>query len=146
MENAAKALLIAAGVLIAILLLTLFAYLFSQMAGSASTIYSVLEESEISEFNQQFLNYDGRGISAGTTPLSVQDVATLINLAQDSKNDSKFAAKVEIRYEGNDLTEAENYITWLEANQASTITYNCKQVHINTTTLLVDYVVIETHT
>lgn len=146
MENAAKALLIAGAVLIAILLLTLFTYLFSQMADSTSNIYTILERSEISEFNQQFLNYEGRGIRENTTPLTVQDVATLINLAQDSKNNSKFAATVEIRYGNNDLTVTKNYISWLEANKASTTTYNCTQVHVNEDTLLVDYVLIENHT
>ena len=42
MENASKALLIAGGVLIAILLLTLFSYLFRQMASSTSNIYENL--------------------------------------------------------------------------------------------------------
>ncbi len=146
MENASKALIIAGGVLIAIFLLTLFTYLFSHMAESTSGIYSMLDQAEISEFNQKFLNYEGRGITAGTTPLTIQDVATLINLAQEAKNDSRFAATVEIRYGNTNLTESQNYITWLEANKTSNTTYNCKQIHVNTTTLLVDYVVIEIHT
>ena len=52
MENASKALIIAGGVLIAIFLLTLFTYLFSHMAESTSGIYSMLDQAEISEFNQ----------------------------------------------------------------------------------------------
>ena len=62
MENASKALLIAAGVLIAILILTLFSYLMRQMGSSTSGIYSKLSQREITEFNQKFLNYEGRGI------------------------------------------------------------------------------------
>ena len=57
MENASKALLISGGVLIAILILTLFSYLFSKMAGSSSNIYAALEKHEKDEFNQQFINY-----------------------------------------------------------------------------------------
>ena len=94
MENASKALLIAGGVLIAILLLTLFSYLFRQMASSTSNIYENLEKHEITEFNQQFLNYEGRGVETGKSPLKVQDVASLINLAQDSKNSFKYGVKV----------------------------------------------------
>lgn len=54
MENASKALLISAGVLIAILLLTLFSYLMRQMGGSTYGIYSKLSQREITEFNQKF--------------------------------------------------------------------------------------------
>ncbi|MFR2197112.1 MAG: hypothetical protein ACLS5Y_06125 [Clostridia bacterium] len=54
MENASKALIIAGGILIAILLLTLFSYLFGQMASSTSSIYQTIEKHEKDEFNQQF--------------------------------------------------------------------------------------------
>lgn len=146
MENASKALLIAGGVLIAILLLTLFTYLFRQMSENTSSIYETLEKSEIAEFNQQFLNYEGRGNIPGSTPLTVQDVATLINLAQDSSKNSKFLTTVQILYRGNNLASNQNYVTWLKDNLTSSLTYNCTEVHVDTSTLLVDYVVIENHT
>ena len=95
MENASKALLIAGGVLIAILILTLFAYLFGQMAENTSNIYNTIEQSEIAEFNQKFINYEGRGIGElSDKPLTVQDVATLINLAQDNNKNPKFPTKL----------------------------------------------------
>ena len=61
MENASKALIMAGGVLLAMLLLSLGTYLFKNMGVSSSNVYSKLEESDITEFNQQFLNYDDRG-------------------------------------------------------------------------------------
>lgn len=61
MENASKALLISAAVLIAILLLSLFAYLMTKVSENTSRIYAIMEQSKITEFNQQFLNYEGRG-------------------------------------------------------------------------------------
>ncbi len=101
MENASRALIMAGGVLIAILLLTLFSYLFGQMASGTSSVYQTIEKHEIDEFNQQFLNYEGRG----KTPLhrktetgedeiyynylKPQDVATLLNLAQNAKKKFK---------------------------------------------------------
>jgi hypothetical protein len=68
MENASKALLIAAAVLIAILLLTLFSYLMTRMSENTARIHAIMEQSEIAEFNQQFFNYEGRGtnIKLGT--------------------------------------------------------------------------------
>lgn len=89
MENAAKALLIAGGVLIAVLLLSLFAYLNQKMASSTANIYDMLNEHEIAEFNQQFLNYENR-------ILTVQDVATLINLAKENDKTQKFPTKINV--------------------------------------------------
>lgn len=91
MENASKALLIAGGVLIAILLLTLFSYLFTQMASSTSSIYNSMSKHEIDEFNQQFLNYEGK------EELTVQDVETLINLAEDARKNKKIEVKIWVR-------------------------------------------------
>lgn len=142
MENASKALLIAGGVLIAILLLTLFSYLFRQMASSTSNIYENLEKHEITEFNQQFLNYEGRGVEIGKSPLKVQDVASLINLAQDSKNSFKYGVKVEIRLNGVDIASTQNSKDWLKNNINTDVQYKCVSVHTNSDTLLVDYVEI----
>ena len=132
MENAAKALLISGGVLIAVLLLTLFSYLFGKMSEGTSKAYDDMEKHEISEFNQQFLNYEGRN------DLTVQDVATLINLAIDSEKNSKFRAKVEIKYGGNNIAsnsqEAKN---WLSNTAKSSKKYKCKSIKISKTTLLV---------
>lgn len=140
MENASKALLIAGGVLIAILLLTLFSYLFGQMGASTSNIYEVMEKHEIAEFNQQFLNYEGRGVNAGTSPLTAQDVATLINLAQESEKNSKFGAKVEIIYGGSNIAKSQNFNNWLENNLNKK--YKCKSIEIDNETLLVNRVEI----
>lgn len=154
MENASKALLIAAGVLIAILILTLFSYLMRQMGSSTSGIYSKLSQREITEFNQKFLNYEGRGIySVGKdnegndlyNPLTVQDVATLINLARDSKENHKYLNEVKIIYQTENLADTENYIHWLETNKNSHQQYNCREVKIDTSTLLVNEVIIENH-
>ena len=78
MENASKALMIAGGALILILLFTVMNYVFRNMGSSSSEIYDTMSESEITEFNQQFLNYDGR------TDLTIQDVVTIVNLAKDN--------------------------------------------------------------
>lgn len=91
MENAAKALFIAAGVLLAILLLTLFSYLSSQMADSVRDIYDLLEQSDVSEFNQQFIAYEGR------SNLTIQDVVTIVNLAKDANKAQDAPAPVNVQ-------------------------------------------------
>ena len=133
MENASKALLISGGVLIAILILTLFSYLFSQMAGSSSNIYAALEKHEKDEFNQQFINYEGK------KELKVQDVATLINLSKNSKDNSKFKTEVKIMVGSTDVSSQESN-NWLKDNVSSNKKYKCTSVHINSDTELVDKV------
>lgn len=133
MENASKALIIAGGVLIAVLLLTVFSYLFGKMASSTSSIYETLEKHEIDEFNQQFLNYEGKD-------LKVQDVATLINLAEDSKNNSKLRAEVKITLEGSTQNSEDLLKTNIDTRDI--YKYKCDSVHINPNTLLVDEVKI----
>lgn len=150
MENASKALLISGGVLIAILLLSLFAYIIRQIGASTAGIYSTLEQHEISEFNQQFINFEGRGVLKNTSPLTVQDVATLINLARDNNEKAKFPTEIAIyngtKVDSNDLAKSENYIEWLDTNKTANNTYKCSEVHINETSKLVDYVLIEQYT
>ncbi len=151
MENASKALIMAGGVLIAILLLTLFSYLFGKMASGTSSVYHTIEKHEIDEFNQQFLNYEGRGIVTRKNAegeevinyLTPQDIATLINLAQNSENNSKFRNKVEIYLDGISMTD-EIKKNWLQNNGNKDTKYKCRTVNINSDTLLVDKVYIET--
>ncbi len=151
MENASKALIIAGAVLIAILVLTLGMYVFRMMADSSARIYSELEQSEISEFNQKFLNYDQRGIKDGDgkaiNPLNVQDIATIIHLSQDNTKSGKLPTKVIVKVE----TEAE--IVEMQDIGEDDINkllqdnidkeYYCKNVKINSKTELVELVEIE---
>lgn len=80
MENASKALLIAGGVLIAMLVASLGVYFARNFSDQTARIYEQMESSKRTEFNQQFMAYD----SAGETTLSIQDVVSIINLAKDS--------------------------------------------------------------
>lgn len=133
MENASKALIMAGGVLIAILLLTLFSYLFTKISSSTASVYDNLEKHEIDEFNQQFLKYEGK------TDLTVQDVATLINLVQDSKKNSSISAEVTIKI-GTENVSSKKAMEWLDSNKTSDKTYTCTTVTTNQNTLLVNFV------
>lgn len=136
MENASKALIIAGGVLIAILLLTLFTYLFSKMATGTSKIYDMMEQSEIAEFNQKFLNYKGRN------DLTVQDVVTIINLAKDGTDGPNAKASVTVKLDGIIVTST---VLDLLSSANPEKKYTCQQVIVNTDTLLVKEVQIKTN-
>lgn len=90
MENASKALIIAGGVLIVILVLTLFAYINTKMGSGTHNLYSRLEDHDITEFNQKFLNYDDN------KNLKIQDVVTLINTADNANKNNNIGAQVEV--------------------------------------------------
>ncbi len=136
MENASKALLISAGVLMAILLLSLFAYIIRQMGASTSGIYSTLSQHEISEFNQKFLNYEGR------ENLSIQDVVTIVNLAKDNNKSEKRPTIIEVKVDDLSLANKTlDEINNLIKDNLNT-TYSCSEVKISTSTLLVYEVII----
>lgn len=155
MENASKALLISGGIILAVLLLTLFSYLIRQMGDSTAGIYSKLSEHDISEFNQKFLNYERRGIDFVVdeegnkiyNPLTTQDLVTLINLAKDNNENPKFPTTISIFMGSTGGTNlvSKDYIDLLKKKKDSLQTYNCEIVHINSETMLVDYIIIKYH-
>ena len=113
MENASKALLIAGAMLLLILVLTFSVYLVRRIGGQTSELYSDMEQSKIDEFNQKFFNYDGRGTKKDTegkwiNPLTIQDVVSIINLAKDNNQNSKFPTTVKVKVDGNERQDSTN--------------------------------------
>lgn len=80
MENASKALLMAAGVLIGLLILSLAVYLFANFSSTSNQIHEKIEQDQINQFNAQFTIYQGRNDN------TVYDILTVINLAKDNNN------------------------------------------------------------
>lgn len=76
MENASKALMIAAEVLIGVLLLSLMATIIYAFTNYQAQIEENYKSKEINEFNIRFLVYQGKDLTA-------QDVVTIYNMAQD---------------------------------------------------------------
>lgn len=90
MENATQALLIAAGVLIGIIILSIAVYVFNLYAGHASDIYGQMEATEIAKFNNKFLKY------SGLKDLTIQDIITVKNYALESNK------KLDVNYNPSD--------------------------------------------
>ena len=85
MENASKALLMAASILMGILILSLGVYLYMNFSATSKQINKQIEENQISQFNGQFLQYDGmidRDTKTGN--LTIYDVITIVNLATEN--------------------------------------------------------------
>ncbi len=85
MENASKALLIAAGVLIGVLILSMAVYLAHVLGEYAAETQSKIDENSVAQFNARFLQY------AGLTQLTIQDVITVKNYAlENNKEDVNY--------------------------------------------------------
>ena len=78
MENASKALLMAAGVLMGVVILSLAAYLFVTFSSSADDVKSEIANNQLNKFNSQFLAYEQR------EDLTVYDILTAVNIAENN--------------------------------------------------------------
>ena len=99
MENASKALLMVAGVLMGILILSLAVYLFVTFGAASAGSHKQIEQSRIDEFNSQFLKYEGKD------DVTIYDVITAANAAT-SNNESYELPKV------NSIINDDNYSTY----------------------------------
>ena len=83
MENASKALLIAGGMLIALLIIGALVLRFNQIGDYDKGLHSIEKISQIAEFNMDFERYiDDQGITGA-------DVISLINKVNDYNNKAK---------------------------------------------------------
>ena len=79
MENASKALMMAAGILIGVAILSLAVYLFVSFGSASAEIHEQNDANRINEFNTQFTSYVGK------EDITIYDVITVANLATEWK-------------------------------------------------------------
>ena len=92
MENASKALLIAAAVLIGVMLLSTMVYLFMNFGNFSSTTYSKIEQAQLDQFNIKFLQYTGSTLQIDDwgnektvdVLCTTHDIISLANLARQN--------------------------------------------------------------
>ena len=77
MENATKALLIAGGVLISIIILTIGITLYSIFSNQAKEYNQIISTTEIQKFNSKFDVYVGR------EDITAQEIVSVVNLAKE---------------------------------------------------------------
>ena len=78
MENASKALIMAAGILIGVAILSLAVYLFVSFGSASTKIHEQNDANRINEFNTQFTSYVGK------EDITIYDVITVANLATEN--------------------------------------------------------------
>ena len=78
MDNASKALIIAGGMLIAIMVASLFVYLFTSYGSYAEDMYDRINERQLAEANNEYTRYEGSDEN------TIYDVVSVINKAKDN--------------------------------------------------------------
>lgn len=154
MENASKALTIAAEILIGVLLLTLLVFLFRAMGSFSNTVNSNIEAKNISEFNNPFEHYRGRN------DITAQDIVTMGNLAKQYNNQME-STQIEVIVNGvsniyhkahslNDKTTyefIEDYSTIKKTTNGQTVTeivyFKCKEMTYHNQTGRIHKIVLE---
>ncbi len=75
MENASKALLIAGGILISLLVLAIMVYVFASYRGNVISYQQTVATTEIQKYNENFLKFQGR------EDITIQEIISLVNYA-----------------------------------------------------------------
>ena len=78
MENVSNALLIAGGVLIGVLILTIGVYLYTMFGEGSASLSDQLTQRQIDEFNAQFYKYENQDT------IRIHDIISIANLAKQN--------------------------------------------------------------
>ena len=90
MENASKALIMAASVLIGIMILSLAVYLFTTFGATSARLHEQQATDRLNQFNSQFTSYEGK------SGLTIYDVITVANLATENNKYYQLDRKISI--------------------------------------------------
>lgn len=119
MENATNALLMAGGVLIGILILSLAVYLFTTFGGTAAKVNDQNAQVQLTQFNAQFTKYEG------ITTNTIYDIITVAGLAKENNiyynYDPEYLITVYMGYNPINPDARETLIGSFSKN-----TYSCK--------------------
>ena len=165
MENASKALIMAAEILLGIMIISIGVYLFNILGQYSADTTAVIEEAQITQFNEQFYRfYSGSGGSAQECTIhdivGVAHLANKINLdngfeTEEDASDTSYYIQVDLQIGARTyrhietMTEAdlinlvkENDITYTgsgENTTADTKKFRCQEPGIGEYTRLVNY-------
>ena len=87
MENASKALLMAAGFLMGLLILSLMVYLFVSFGSNAEEMRGQIERDRLAQFNSQFTSYQGKD------GITIYDIITVAGFATENNKYYGFSKK-----------------------------------------------------
>lgn len=92
MENASKALLIAGGVLIAMVIASFGVYLYGVFHSHSENLLAAMSEKEVNEFNAKFQAFENKKLTAN-------EVVSIINLVRDNNmNNESLQIQLELNH------------------------------------------------
>ena len=137
MENASKALLMAGGVLIGILILSLAAYLFVDFGSTSAEIHRQNEEKQITEFNSKFTSYEWYKDKDGNWQITIYDIITLAEYAKENNTYNKGVTEEQIivqvngrQIQSNNNEQNQNLIREF-INDGTLIKFKCDEIKYN---------------
>lgn len=95
MENASKALIMAAEILLGVMIVSVGVYLFNTLGNYSAETTKKIEEAQIDQFNNQFLKYYNK-------KCTIHDIVDLANLARKINEENGFST-------AQTVTDYENY-------------------------------------
>lgn len=95
MENASKALIMAAEILLGVMIISVGVYLFNTLGNYSAETTKKIEEAQIDQFNNQFLKYYNK-------KCTIHDIVDLANLARKINEENGFST-------AQTVTDYENY-------------------------------------
>ena len=117
MENASKALLIAASVLIVILLIAFGIRIFNSTSGTGEQVEGVMITTEMTMFNNKFLSYSGSQSGSQVKALANLVIAHNANNSRKVSFESKTTAN-DILTEISDVNSLETYTISIQDTNA----------------------------
>lgn len=103
MENVSKALMIAGGMLIAIMVISLIIVLWNQMSGYFAEQHSATIVEQIAEFNAQFENYNGKSIRGSELISMMNKVVDYNHTYSDMENYDRIIIEIELKGHQDDF-------------------------------------------
>lgn len=131
MENASKALTMAAGVLIGVLIISLAVYLFVDFGTTSAEVNKQNEKQKIVQFNSQFTSYETK-----EKTWTIYDIITIAKYAKENNEyyEDSSEDQVSVCFKNEDLADKnKNYNAYITREQLlinqngnSLPTYKCK--------------------
>jgi len=90
MENASNALIIAGGILIAIIILTITVFLFSNFARIGAKYERTMQANEVQKFNVNFKKFENRD------DITIQEIVTLANYVREFNTENGTTIEVKL--------------------------------------------------
>lgn len=124
MENASKALLIAGGILIAMLVLSIGVILITSFNGIGSSYDQTLSAQQIQKFNSRFIKFEER------QDITMQEIVSLVNYVKDYNLENETDIEVNVGVYNYAGLEEADLIEKIRTQSTKTVTDETGKVQV----------------